>query len=247
MSFKDYFSAQSKEYSLYRPKYPAELFEYLSSIAPEHELAWDCATGNGQAAVGLVPFFKKIIATDASPKQLEYAISEPAITYKRALAEESGLPSESVDLLTVATAIHWIDTERFYPEVRRILKPRGVIAVWLYDHCRIEENIDLISIEYSENTVGQYWPIENRKAWDFEKSVDFPFEKISAPEFLLKVNWDLNEYLKYLHTWSSTQNYIAKTGKDPIEDLRKKLKDTWKNENEKKEVTWKLVMKVGRV
>ena len=110
MSFKDYFSLQSKEYSLYRPKYPPSLFEYLSSLVNEHEVAWDCATGNGQAAIGLLPFFKSVIATDASPKQLEHAIINPVITYKTALAEESGLESHSVDLLTVATAIHWLDT-----------------------------------------------------------------------------------------------------------------------------------------
>ena len=247
MSFKDHFSLQSKEYSLYRPKYPANLFEYLSSLVNERELAWDCATGNGQAAIGLVPFFKSVIATDASSKQLEFAIKDPKISYKTALAEDSGLMSYSVDLLTVATAIHWLDTERFYPEVRRILKPGGIIALWVYDHCRISEEIDIISKDYSENTVGEYWPIENRKAWNFEESVDFPFEKINAPEFLLKVNWSLDEYLKYLNTWSSTRNYITKTGKDPIEELRSKFGNTWKDNNEKKEVTWKLVMKVGRV
>jgi SAM-dependent methyltransferase len=210
-------------------------------------LAWDCATGNGQAAIGLVPFFKNVIATDASPKQLEFAIKNPAITYRTELAEKNGLKSHSVDLVTVATAIHWLDTEIFYPEVRRIVKPGGVIAVWLYSHCLIDNEIDSLSKVYSEDIVGKYWPIENRKAWNFEKSVDFPFEKIKTPEFLLKVKWDLDEYLKYLYTWSSTQNYIAETGKDPIKEMLNDFRDIWKDENEKKEVTWKLEMKAGRV
>ena len=116
--------------------------------------------------------------------------------------------------------------------MRRILKPGGVIALWLYDHCRINEELDVLSREYSEKTVVEYWPIENRKAWNFEESVDFPFERIKTPEFLLKVNWSLDEYLKYLYTWSSTQNYISKTGKDPIKVIYNRFRKLWKNENE---------------
>ncbi|MBD0326304.1 MAG: SAM-dependent methyltransferase, partial [Pyrinomonadaceae bacterium] len=54
MEFKDHFSEQSADYAKYRPRYPAALFEYLASVTAEHERAWDCATGNGQAALGLV-------------------------------------------------------------------------------------------------------------------------------------------------------------------------------------------------
>ena len=131
--------------------------------------------------------------------------------------------------------------------MRRLLTPGVVIALRLYDHCRINIELDVLSREYSEKTVVEYWPIENRKAWNFEESVDFPFERIKTPEFLLKVNWSLDEYLKYLYTWSSTQNYISKTGKDPIKVIYNRFRKLWKNENEKKEIIWKLVMKVGRV
>jgi methylase of polypeptide subunit release factors len=64
--FKNYFSDDSKEYSKYRPSYPGALFEFLSSVTPGHDLAWDCATGSGQAALGLVKYFNQVIATDAS-------------------------------------------------------------------------------------------------------------------------------------------------------------------------------------
>jgi hypothetical protein len=50
--FIDNFSRHSKEYSFSRPTYPDLLFEYLSSITPQKNLAWDCATGNGQSAIG---------------------------------------------------------------------------------------------------------------------------------------------------------------------------------------------------
>ena len=128
MEFKDYFSTQAKEYSKYRPKYPPELFEYLASLVKEHKTAWDSATGSGQAAIGLAPYFEKVIATDASESQIIHAHPHEKIEYRVASSEDSGIEDNSINLATVATAIHWIDTNKFYPEIRRVLKKGGVIA-----------------------------------------------------------------------------------------------------------------------
>ena len=247
MDFKDYFSVQAKEYSKYRPKYPAELFEYLSSIVNDHNLAWDCATGNGQAAIGLAPYFNKIIATDGSVSQIEHAEKHPKIDYKVALAEKSGLESSSVDLITVATAIHWLNTDKFYPEANRILKKGGVIAVWIYSGNAMDPEVDKIFGKYFYNIVESYWPVEAKNAWDFEKSVKFPFDKINTPDFKIELMWNLHEYLNYLYTWSSTQNYIKKTGKNPIETGFNHFKKVWGDENSKKKISWDLKMKIGRV
>lgn len=132
MSFKDHFSVQAEHYSKFRPKYPDELFKYLGSLVDNNDTAWDSATGNGQAATGLAPYFGKIIATDASESQILHAEPHPKIEYRVAPAENSGLESASADLITVATAIHWLDTDKFYSEVKRVLRKNGVIAVWLY-------------------------------------------------------------------------------------------------------------------
>jgi ubiquinone/menaquinone biosynthesis C-methylase UbiE len=247
LEFKDHFSKQAKEYSRYRPKYPPQLFEYLSSLAPSHDIAWDCATGNGQAAIGLTPWFSKIIATDASPSQIAHAEKHPKIEYRAATAENSMLESASADLVTVATAIHWLDTDRFYPEVKRILKPGGVIAVWLYDNCKISSDIDKISAKYTNEIVEEYWAVENKKAWNFNNSIEFPFEIINSPEFELTMYWDLEEYLNFLYTWSSTQNYIKTKGVNPIDIIRKEFESAWKNKKEKRTVNWKLKMKTGRI
>ena len=73
MSFKDHFSGHADRYGAYRPTYPAALFEYLASLCPCHDLAWDCATGNGQAAHALVSFFRSVVATDARERQIAQA------------------------------------------------------------------------------------------------------------------------------------------------------------------------------
>jgi methylase of polypeptide subunit release factors len=71
--FKDHFSRHAADYAKFRPRYPNELFAYLASISPSHERAWDCATGNGQAAGALAAKFHSVIATDGSAKQIENA------------------------------------------------------------------------------------------------------------------------------------------------------------------------------
>lgn len=247
MEFKDYFSSQAKEYAKFRPKYPPELFEYLSTLVNEHQLAWDCATGNGQAAVGLAPYFDEIIATDASASQIEHAEQHPKIKYKIAPAESSGLETKSADLITVATAIHWFNTARFYDEARRILKPGGVIAIWLYGNNAIEPAVDMVFGRFFQDIIGNYWPEEIKKALNFEEMIDFPFTKIEPPNFEIRLMWNLKEYLSYLYTWSSTQNYIKANGKNPIGTIFDDFQIAWGDENHKKEIKWDLKMKVGRV
>ncbi|MCC7158353.1 MAG: class I SAM-dependent methyltransferase [Ignavibacteria bacterium] len=247
MKFKDHFSVQAKEYSKHRPKYPAELFDYLSSLCSAHNTAWDCATGNGQAAIGLEPYFDEIIATDGSASQIEHAEIHPKIRYRTALAESSGLDDKSVDIITVATAIHWIDLKVFNKEVRRILKPGGIIAVWVYKDSVINEEIDKIVKNYSQNIVGKYWSEENRKAEHFEKSIEFPFERIDTPVFILTENRNLGDYMNYLYTWSATQYYIKDKGSNPLELIYEEILKAWKDENSKREVKWELLMKVGRI
>jgi hypothetical protein len=95
VTFKDHFSPQSADYAKFRPSYPRKLFDYLGSIAMTRQLAWDCGTGNGQAAVGLGSVFDRVIATDASEKQIANAQPHEIIEYRVATAEDSGIGSEA--------------------------------------------------------------------------------------------------------------------------------------------------------
>ena len=85
---------------------------------------------HGQAAVGLASVFDRVIATDASKTQIANAQSRESIDYRVAPAENSGIQSETVDLIMVAQALHWFDLDRFYAETRRVLKNNGVVATW---------------------------------------------------------------------------------------------------------------------
>src|SRR3569832_2049020 len=107
MSFKVHFSRLAAQYAAFRPTYPTSLFDYLAESCDERRTAWDCACGNGQATGALAERFDSVVATDASPQQISAAAPHANTTYRVAGADDSGLESQSVDLATVAQALHW--------------------------------------------------------------------------------------------------------------------------------------------
>jgi SAM-dependent methyltransferase len=181
MTFKDHFSKQAADYAKFRPRYPHEMFEYLGNLSPTHQLAWDCGTGNGQAAVALAEVFDGVIATDASEKQIAKAQPHERVEYRVARAENSGMQPETLDLVLVAQALHWFDLPRFYEEVRRVLKNNGVFAASAYNLLRIEPAIDEIVNRYYHEVVGPFWPPERKLVENFA-DLSFPFHEIEPPK-----------------------------------------------------------------
>src|SRR6266496_3944200 len=204
MTFKDHFSRQAADYAKFRPSYPRKLFDYLGSVAPNRQLAWDCGTGNGQAAVGLASVFDHVIATDASEKQIANAQPHERVEYRVASAEESGLESGTIDLIMVAQALHWFDLPRFYEEVPRVLKNNGVFAASAYNLLHVEPAIDEVVNRYYYEVVGPFWPPERKLVENFA-DLPFPFHKVDAPKFEMTAQWSLDHLLGYLGTWSATQ------------------------------------------
>lgn len=245
-NFKDYFSKQSDVYVKSRPGYPEELFEFLASVTSEHKIAWDCATGNGQAAVPLTKYFKKVIATDASAQQISNAVQHPQIEYRTSRVEESGLADNSIDLVTSATGVHWFDLDKYYPEVKRVLKPDGVIAVWTYGKAKINPELNKIMDKFFFETLKDYWPKETKVVWEKYKTLHFPFDEINAPEFTTTTQEDFHRTVTYLQSLSPTQNYIAQHGENPVEKFIPELEKAWGDISEKKDVKRKISMRVGR-
>jgi SAM-dependent methyltransferase len=244
LAFKDHFSKQAAGYAKFRPLYPQKLFDYLGSIAPSRQLAWDCATGNGQAAVGLASVFDHVIATDASEKQIANAQSDEILEYCVAPAENSGIGSETIDLIMVAQALHWFDLSRFYAEARRVLKPDGVLAASAYNLLHIEKPIDAVINRYYYEVVGPFWPPERRLVEQFA-DLSFPFQEIDPPKFEMTAHWNLDHLLGYLQTWSSTQRFIAAKGSDPVKEISDELGSAWGDAKQTRHVLWPLTLLVG--
>ena len=100
------FATEAAQYAHLRPTYPESLFAFLSKTVASRDVAWDCATGNGQAATHLARYFGRVIATDESAEMIGQAPRHPRIAYRVAEAEDSDIDADSVDLVTVASAIH---------------------------------------------------------------------------------------------------------------------------------------------
>jgi SAM-dependent methyltransferase len=244
VEFKDHFSKQAADYAKFRPSYPRELFVYLGKIAPSRQLAWDCGTGNGQAAVGLASVFDRVIATDASEKQIANAERHDRIEYRVAPAENSGIKSETVDLTLVAQALHWFDLDRFYIEARRVLTPKGVLAASAYNLLQIEPAIDKVVNRFYYDVVGSFWPPE-RKLVEHFADPPYPFHEIEPPKFEMTAQWNLDHLIGYLGTWSSTQRFIAAKGGDPLERITDELRNVWGDPQQTRKVIWPLTLRIG--
>lgn len=243
--FKDHFSARSGDYARYRPGYPPALFDWLASVAPARTLAWDVGTGSGQAALGLAAHFACVIASDAAEAQLRHAVPHERITYKVMPAERCELPDACADLITVAQALHWFDLERFYAQVRRVLKPGGAIAAWTYGLQRIGPDVDPVVRRYYRDVVGPYWPPERSHVESHYRDIPFPFDEIPAPTLAMRADWSLDDVLGYLGTWSAARCYMKARGADPREQVRADLVRAWGGAATRT-VTWPLHLRAGR-
>ena len=189
--------------------------------------------------------FDRVIATDASEKQIANAEPHRCVVYRVAPAEHSGIRSETIDLIMVAQALHWFDLDCFYAEARRVLKPKGVLAASAYNLLHIEKAIDEVVNRYYHEVVGPFWPPERELVEQFA-NLSFPFHEIDVPRFEMTAHWNLDHLLGYLRTWSSTQRFIAATRGDPLEQITDDLRSTWGEPGQVRNVTWPLIVRVGR-
>lgn len=245
--FTDRFGAVASSYATHRPTYPPALFDYLAGIAPARRLAWDCATGTGQAATRLASFFELVVATDASAGQIESAERRGNVEYRVATAENSGLPAASVDLVTVAQALHWLALDRFFGECARVLAPGGVLAVWSYGPIRIDEpTSDRIVRHYYHDIIGPCWPPERALVETGYASIVLPFPETPAPAFAMEASWALGDLLGYLGTWSATLACARLTGVDPRAQVERPLADAWGDPATRRRVSWRLTLRLCR-
>jgi len=240
---KDNFSAQAKAYSQYRPYYPAEMIDYVLSFVNDKNIALDVATGNGQVAAALASHFKKVYATDISQKQIDNATTAPNIYYSVSRAEETAFTDYQFDLITVAQAIHWFNFDEFYTEVRRILKPNGLLAILGYGLFITNKESDKILSHFYKNIIGPYWDAERKYIDDNYTTIPFPLQEIEAKQFTNNFTWTFDQLIGYLNTWSAVQHYKNKNGTNPVDLIYKELQSTW--EASSKQVTFPLLLRLG--
>lgn len=244
-SFADHFSAHAGQYAAYRPRYPAALFHWLTTVAPGTQLAWDVGTGNGQVARGLVTRFARVVATDASVEQLSHAPPHPRITYA-VTSYESGIVAGSAQLVTVGQALHWFDLEAFTREVRRVLQPRGVLAAFAYGHNRVAPEIDALVRHHHDVTLGRHWPREHMLIHEGYRSLALPIDELVPPPLEMREEWALAQFVGFLRTWSATQRMLKAGGAAEVEAFERALAERW-GTVPRRMVSWPMVIRAGEV
>lgn len=246
MAFKDHFSGHSAAYRQFRPTYPPELYSYLATLAPRRGLVWDCATGNGQAAVGLAGHFPLVVATDASAAQLAQRQKHEHIVYACGTAERAPLRSHSCDLVTVAQSAHWFEFPAFYSEVARVGRPGAALALWTYGNCTVDPAVDASVTDFNRNLVGKYWPPERQYVDTGYRTLPFALARMETPSFALSVEWGAEDLVRYIGTWSAVSRYQDAVGSDPLPALRERLAVSW-GDGTTRRVSWPLHLIVGRI
>jgi SAM-dependent methyltransferase len=244
--FADHFSSQARAYRRHRPGYPPALFDHLAGICPATERAWDCGCGSGQASRDLSTRFRQVIATDPSAAQIAEADPAPNIVYRVAAESDPLIEPGTIDLVTAAQAAHWFNHPRFHAEVRRVLKPGGILAMWTYGLPQVNAAVDACVARYHRSIVGSFWPPERAHVDSGYSELPFPFADIPVPRFIHETLWTLNELMEHLGTWSSTKYFRERNGTEPLDLIRAVLQDAWGSPEVPAPVRWPIRLRVGR-
>jgi SAM-dependent methyltransferase len=244
-TFRDHFSDVARQYAAHRPRYPTELFEWLGSQCRGHDLAWDCATGTGQAAGALTQRFARVVASDASSTQLLAADARSGVDYVRCSAEVAPLRSACADLVTVAQALHWLDCAAFFGEATRVLRPGGVLAIWGYGFMTIDDAVDEPARTFYHDTLGPHWPPGRALVEARYEGITFPFAERPAPSFVMEQHWTLTQLEGYVRTWSAVLRHDAARGGDALAIFRATVGPRWGDPETPRTVRWPLYLRVG--
>ena len=244
---KDLFSDRSDLYALYRPGYPDELFEYIFQFLTSNEIAWDCATGNGQAAKNLSKVFERVEASDISSRQIAKAYQKENIHYSICPAEKTPFPDNHFDLVTVATAYHWLKWSDFKKEVERVAKPEAIIAIWAYNLLKTKEPaFDKIIEFFYHEVVGDYWEPERKFVDENYSTVEFNYEELPSKTWEMELNWTKDHFMGYLESWSAVQTFIQKNNSNPLLYIKAAIDDHW-GENSLRKFYFPLFLRLGKV
>ena len=188
-----------------------------------------------------------MIATDASATQLDEAAPNARVEYRLAPAEDSGLGEASIDLVTVAQALHWLPLEHFFAEVRRVVAPGGALAVWCYTMAVLGPAIDEIVSRYYAVTCGPYWSPERALVDEGYRGIAMPIDEVAAPPLAIESSLTLEQFGGYLRTWSATRKLAAAIGKDPVIAVEGELRPFWGGAGATRVARWPIRVRAGRL
>ena len=152
------FKNVAKQYKATRPRVPSVVFDKILDYCKKdnthfkRDLAVDVGCGSGQSTIPLADHFHKVIGVDISKEQIERAPKcNRKIKFVIGDARQlSFLDDDTVDLATCAVSLHWFEGNEFYNEIKRVLRPGGVLAAYSYHYPRIYPELANLAVEKVE-------------------------------------------------------------------------------------------------
>jgi len=239
--FIDLFSGHSEFYAAARPTYPEQVLRELVDLAPGRERAWDAGTGNGQAARALAAHFAHVHATDASAAQIASAQPHPGITFAAEPAERCSLPDRSCDLIVSAQAMHWFDMPAFTAEVRRLLRPGGVVAAIGYGWWYVDPEIDAI-VAVLLKALEPHWLPGNWLLINGYRELQLPGEEVRLAPAAIHLAWQRRQLEDYISSWSVVQ----RLGPEVADHCFAQLRAAWPD-GQPRHVTMPVVSRAARL
>ena len=132
----------------------------------------------------------------------------PNIRYSVQPAEQTSFAAGNFDAVCVAQALHWFDVGRFHAEVKRVLRPGGLLLVVGYGWSTVAPEIDAIMERAVIEPIRPHWPKETKLLQDGYRDVPFPFEPVEFPELAIEAHWTLAQMLGYMATWTATRRLL---------------------------------------
>lgn len=244
---RNWFDQGGQAYARFRPEYPPELAQCLASLAPNMALAVDVGCGNGQLTLQLARHFDQVLGLDPSAEQIAHAAAHPRVAYRCAPAEQLPAPDRSASLITAAQAAHWFDLARFYAEVRRIGVPNAVLALISYGVLQLDAALDARFRQFYWHEIGSYWPAQRKLVDTGYADLPFPFAALSAPVLEIRRDWDLEQLLGYISTWSAVRSVREASRADILQRFAADLSALWGDPTRRRQVRWPINMRLGNI
>ena len=196
MDPKTAFSSKAANYDKYRWDYPPAAIEAIveiTQLSASSSLA-DLGAGTGMLAKHFVDKVKRVYAVEPNVEMRQIMTGSlgniRSISVMDGCAEETNLPDESVDIITVAQAIHWFDPQASRKEMLRILKNNGWLAV--LKNCRTDKELTMQTESLMTEAYGADFSATRKRPK--EKPLQFyfgsdHFQKMTFP-FQFQQDWE---------------------------------------------------------
>jgi ubiquinone/menaquinone biosynthesis C-methylase UbiE len=205
------FGSNAAGYEKFRPKYPDKIFKILFTAAPRGKISiLDLACGTGRSTFQLVQRRTEVLGCDSDRAMLAVARNaarrlKKKVSFLECRAEKLPFSDERFDVITIGTAVHWFKNERAMREIRRVLKPGGLIFLFTTVHLHHRFTKEQAPATFKELFAGlSFGPKKVKQTIAIQRHVlrDARFKRIRAITFPTVGRSTKNEQLGYYQTMS---------------------------------------------